>query len=115
MGGSAVVFDITVKREHAANVIRIVGELAQETIQQFIDVIENITSENKDPIIIDMSHIDFLDSKGAGYLLQMKQKLNGREVALAEVPESIHRVLMRLMVIDQFRTFKTLEDALKRI
>jgi anti-anti-sigma factor len=96
-----------------ATLMSIVGDLSFETVGALKTQIERITADNRRPVVMDLSDVDFIDSKGAGFLLQMKQKLNDRKLALASVPSRVRNTLDRLHIVEQFRVFVSTDDALR--
>ncbi|MFA6450647.1 MAG: STAS domain-containing protein [bacterium] len=106
----------TVKHETYANVIKVSGDFCFETVQMVRPVVEELFKLDRKGIIFDLSEVEFIDSKGAGFLLDVKRCLrNGRRVMLAAIPPQILAVLSRLMIAEQFKMCKTVEEALIKI
>ena len=108
-------FNAEIRHEGRANVIYVSGEFSFDIVDRLQAAVDELKMKNQDPIVMDLSQVDFIDSKGAAFLIGMKQSFNGREVVLAGVPKNVHNVLLRLSVAERFRMFGTAEDALRRI
>ncbi|MFA6450648.1 MAG: STAS domain-containing protein [bacterium] len=111
-----MVSDAIVRHEANANVIKMTGELTGETVRQALFIFNQACNQNQDGFIFDFSDVDFVDSKGAGFLLGAKQKMSGkRRIILAAMPSQILAVLTRLMIAEQFKVCATVEEALKKM
>ncbi len=111
-----MVFDMSVRHEEKANVIRITGDLSNETVGQLQSLVNRLMNENEKAFIFDLSLLDFIDSKGAGTFLQLKRQTTGkRTIALAAVNSNIKNVLTRLMIADQFRFYSSVDEAISRV
>ncbi|HOO56868.1 MAG TPA: STAS domain-containing protein [bacterium] len=106
---------VELHNESGVNIIKLSGDLSHDTIQQLQQDIEYAVEGNSGSVIFDMSDLDFVDSKGAGFLVRYSNSLQGRKVGLANLPDNIRNVLMRLNIVEQFRTFSSLGDAVRRI
>jgi anti-anti-sigma factor len=95
--------------------IKLSGEMAGEYLDVLRMSIDEIKGENNLPVIIDMSGLTFIDSKGAAFLLNVKQKFNDRKIALATVPADVKNTLTRLHIDEQYRIFSNKEEAIMRI
>jgi anti-anti-sigma factor len=110
-----VVFDLNVENDPKASVIHISGDLCIDTVETLETLVRQTLARTAVPVVLDMKNLDFIDSKGVGFLLKLKTISDGRNVVLADVNPAVHNTLMRLFVTDKFRTFKTVEDALKKL
>ncbi|HPI78043.1 MAG TPA: STAS domain-containing protein [bacterium] len=97
------------------NMIKLTGEMVGEYLEALIFAIDEVKSGNNLPVIIDMAGLTFIDSKGAAFLLNVKQKFNDRKIALAAVPADVRNTLARLHIDEQYRIFSNKEEALMRI
>jgi anti-anti-sigma factor len=111
-----VVNGATVCHEEKANVVKVTGELTGETVGQIQFTVNQLLNQNQDGFIFDFSGLDFIDSKGAGFLLGLKQRTGGkRRIVLAAMTSKISAVLARLMIAEQFKVCATVEEALKKM
>ena len=109
-------FDTEVNSEGNVIVVKISGELCSETVGRAQAIVAEAADRSSNGIVFDMSGLDFLDSKGAGFLLQMKKNYTGkRAVALAGVQGTIKAILTRLMITEQFKVYHTVEDAVNKM
>ena len=99
-------------RKHGCNIVEVIGELAFDTVEQLQEAMNGIKIDNSDPIIIDMSRLDFIDSRGAAFLLWTKENFEGRPIALAEIPIPVYDTLAGLYLTDRFPVFCSVKDAL---
>ena len=105
-----------VRTEANANIIKVPSELAHNTVGQIQFIVNQIVNQNEKGLILDFTDVDFVDSKGAGFLLGLKKIITGkRQVVLATVSPKILGVLNRMMIAEQFKVCKTVEDALKKM
>jgi len=75
--------------------------------------VNEILKQNKTGLVFDLSGVEFIDSKGAAFLLDVKKCVYGkRPVVLASVPAYILAVLSRMTIADRFRIFRSVDDAL---
>lgn len=109
-----MVFDLKADYKPNATVIQIGGDLAIDSVDRLDAAVRDALMKSGNPIILDMKGLDFVDSKGAGFLLKLKEKVNGRQIVLAEVSPSVNNVLQRLSVSEHYKIHRTLEEALKR-
>ncbi|HOX29170.1 MAG TPA: STAS domain-containing protein [bacterium] len=110
-----MVFDISLKHDAKCNVIRLKGDLAHDTVGSVQASMQALTIGNMEPLVFDFSDLDFIDSKGAGFLLQLKQKAKGRKIVLVGLSSPIFNVLERLQVTEQYKVFRTLDEAMMKL
>ncbi len=109
-------FNLEERQEGNATVIKLSGELCNDTVGRAQALVADVANKTSRGIVFDLTCLDFVDSKGAGFLLQMKKIYNGnRAIVLAGLQGSIKSVLTRLMITEQIKTYNTVEDAVKRM
>ena len=105
----------TVRYETNAIVIKLSGDFCYDTVGPVYTCVNDILKQNKNGLIFDLSGVEFIDSKGAGFLVDVKNCVNGkRPIMLAAVPPNILAVLTRLMIANRFKIFKKVADALRK-
>lgn len=98
-----------------ADVLRLGGDLAIDTVKNLDGIMKELAGRGKRPIIVDMSELEFIDSRGAAVLIALNYKLRNRMIVLAGVPYTIRRVLSRMFIMDQFTVFKSVDEARRDI
>jgi anti-sigma B factor antagonist len=95
---------LAVDREGSGAVIAIAGELEFGTAASLRTVLIDLAHEPVDPVIVDLSGIEFIDSTGLSLLVQAKQRFEsqGRRFALRRPPHRVVRVLETSGLADLF-------------
>ena len=79
------------------------------------DLLHELIDQKKSQVIIDLSRVDWMNSTGLGLLisgLTTLRKADG-ELKLANVTEKIQSLLTITKLITVFKTFDSVEDAVK--
>ena len=87
-----------------------------EDTKDFNETLHKLIEEGKKNIIIDVSHVKFMNSSGLGMLiggLTTVKKSEGRLI-LAGVTEKIESLLIITKLITIFETSDTVDDAVKK-
>ena len=103
----------SIKRRHEVNMIHLSGDLAFDTFDKIQLAIDRLQEKNGDPVVLDLSDVEYLDSRGASFLLSVKRQLSDRAVTLCAVPPFVYKVLSILGLTEQFRIFDSVEEAMK--
>ena len=98
-----------------ADVLRLSGDLAIDTVKKLDGIVRKLAERGKHPLIIDMSELEFIDSRGAAVLIALNYKLTNKTIVFASVPHMIREVLSRMFIMDQFTVFKTVDEARRNI
>jgi len=102
--------------ETNAVVIKLLGDFCYDTVGPVYPFVNDILKKCPDSLIFDLAKVEFIDSKGAGFFIDVKKcGRNDRGVLLAAVPYNILVVLNRLMIAGRFKICKTVAEALEKI
>jgi anti-sigma B factor antagonist len=94
-------------------VVELQGELDSDDAELLKKTIEDIVSQNKINIVLDMSGVGFIDSRGLSILLWVRDYCiqNRRELRLAGLDENCTRIITRLD--SEFDRYTELAEAVK--
>jgi anti-anti-sigma factor len=81
-------------RSGDGTVVVLAGELDLSTVVQAEDVLFRVEHETEGPLIVDLSHLTFIDSTGLRLILAAHARAikRGRPCAIVRGPEAVHRV-----------------------
>lgn len=107
--------EVTDGKEAKTKVVHISGELDEVSIEQLkgaIDPLLNDTSVTQ--LIFDFGKLEFINSKGIGYLVSVQTHLakDGRSMAIAAAPEPVMDVISLVGLTNIIPYHNTLEEAL---
>lgn len=110
--------ELTVKSEirKGAAVVTVSGRVDSVTAGALDEQLARIAKENS-KLVLDMQGVTYLSSAGVRAIvrtLQSAQKAGG-EVFLANVSDSVERVLETVGMLHLLRTFRAVDDALKAL
>jgi anti-sigma B factor antagonist len=96
-------------------VVELQGELDSDAAELFERSIADIIAQNKTNIVIDMSGVGFIDSKGLEVLLWARDycNQNRRELRLAGLDENCTRILEITRLDSEFDLYVELTEAVK--
>ena len=85
-----------------------------ESARQFSEVMAEILGEESRGVIVDLTHINYVDSTGLGELVGYLQRFNdaGRALALLNPHERITNLLKLTGLDKEFPTFTEIEEAI---
>lgn len=83
---------------------------------EFKDAMRGETDCGPDLVVLDLSHVDFIDSSGLGAIVAaMKHMGQERKLALAGLTPTVERVFKLTRMDSVFSVFPTLEGALAEL
>jgi anti-anti-sigma factor len=94
----------------SVDVLRIIGDLSWDTVYQINSSTEKLAGREGVPLVIDLSGLEFIDSKGIGFLLALRFAFKDKDVSLVCVPSDIKKVLERTFVLGRFHVYKNVSD-----
>ncbi|MCH7516106.1 MAG: STAS domain-containing protein [Bacteroidetes bacterium] len=107
---------IKVSEKYDAVIISLKGNvIGGEDTKNFNETLHKLIKESKKNVIIDVSHVKFMNSSGLGMLiggLTTVKKAEGRLI-LAGVTEKIESLLIITKLITIFETSDNVDDAVK--
>lgn len=91
------------------------GAVAQDDVEVFNRAIEEQRNQSQGRLVIDCTHLSFLDSRGIEALWDFadQQKAAGRSPKLAAVQEVTREILELTGVAEHFEIFDTPENAVR--
>lgn len=108
-------FEAELKEGERADVLYLRGDMAFDTLKGIQRVVEKLISRGRQPLVIEMSKVEFVDSKGAAQILQLKYTLSMKKVAMACLQWKVRNVLERLHILDNYKVFKSEEEAVRLV
>jgi anti-sigma B factor antagonist len=96
-------------------VVELQGELDSDDAELLKKTIEDIVSQNKINIVLDMSGVGFIDSRGLSILLWVRDYCiqNRRELRLAGLDENCTRIMEITRLDSEFDRYTELAEAVK--
>jgi anti-sigma B factor antagonist len=86
---------LSVAHEDAGVVVLVGGDLEFGTAATLRSTLIDLAQRGHNPVVVDLSQLDFIDSSGLSLLVQAKQRIEsqGHEFALRNPTERVQRVL----------------------
>jgi len=106
---------IQVQDYNEVTVVELQGELDGDFVELLEDTITSIVKKRKTGVVIDMSGVGFIDSKGLEQLLWARDYCNDnkRAMRLAGLDENCARILEITRLADEFDHYAELAEAVK--
>ena len=106
---------IQVQDYNEVTVVELQGELDGDFVEMLEDTITSIVKKRKTGVVIDMSGVGFIDSKGLEQLLWARDYCNDnkRAMRLAGLDENCARILEITRLADGFDHYAELAEAVK--
>jgi len=92
------------------DVLRISGELAWDTVQLMENTAGKLELRDGVPLVIDLTNLEFIDSRGIGFLLRLRFAYEDKAVSLASIPHNVRKVLERTFVLNRFFVSRSVSD-----
>lgn len=98
-------------------VVELQGELEGDVVELFQNTIADIIGEHKTGIVLDMSGVGFIDSRGLEQLLWSRDycNKNKRELRLAGLDENCMRILEITRLGNEFDHYAELAQAVRSL
>ena len=98
-------------------VVELQGELEGDVVELFQNTIADIIGEHKTGIVLDMSGVGFIDSRGLEQLLWSRDycNKNERELRLAGLDENCMRILEITRLGNEFDHYAELAQAVRSL
>ena len=109
------IFTIRIQYMAGADVLKINGDLAWDTVDRLRKAVYNMDEREGLPLILDLSGLDFIDSKGMSCLQNIRFAIDGKSVVLAGVPKNILRTLERTQIRRLFKIFNDVSEAIESL
>ncbi len=96
-------------------VVEVHGDLDIDVVEMFQDAIIDVVAKDRVGVVLDMSGVGFIDSKGLEQLLWARDYCNEntRELRLAGLDENCLRILEITRLSDEFAHYAELSEAVK--
>ena len=96
-------------------VVELQGDLDSDFAELFQNTITNIIAAHRSGIVLDMSNVGFIDSKGLEQLLWARDYCNEKksQLRLAGLEESIIKILEVTRLESEFNRYAELTEAVK--
>lgn len=106
---------IKIQDYNDVTVVEMQGELDSEAAELFEKNVADIIAQNKSNIVLDMSGVGFIDSRGLSVLLWVRDycNQNRRELRLAGLDENCTRILEITRLDSEFDLYGELAEAVK--
>jgi len=99
-------------------IVKIKGELDLLTAETFRNLVERaITREKAQHLILDLEHVDFIDSSGLGVILGRYRRIReqGGNMAIVGVKPHVKRVLELAGILGIVKVYHQTEQALQEV
>jgi anti-sigma B factor antagonist len=109
MGG----FELTVQHlDGGGSVVRVRGALDVAYAYRFDEALRQAERQGQDPLVVDLSEIDFVDSTGLARLVAARRRARrtGRRLVLVRGPASVQR-LFSVVALEEHFEFVPTADA----
>ena len=87
--------EVSARWEEGTCILALRGEARLETVQRLDDATSEVFDRGASRVLLDMTHLAFMDSASAGALLRLHQEVDGRGGSL--VLFGLQRVIQRLL------------------
>lgn len=104
------ILKITFNDTGIVDVLKLEGDLAWDTVALMRDAKEVVSGRNGIPLVLDLSGLDFIDSKGISFLLKLRFMIEDKPVSLVSIPACIKTVLERTFVLNRFFVYKSISE-----
>ena len=96
-------------------VVELQGELTDDFVDQLKTMVQNLIGQQKPGIVLDMSKVSFIDSKGLEQLLWVRDYCyeNNSQLKLAGLDENCSRILEITRLKNDFDHHDELAEAVK--
>ncbi len=107
-------FRLEVRRQGAATVISVSGELDLASSPALQEELDRAAGSDSQTLIIDLRELDFMDSTGLSVLVRAHQRTEeqGRQLAMVKGPQQVQRLLSLTGVADRLTLVDTPEELL---
>ncbi|GAB4189996.1 MAG: hypothetical protein Kow00105_04350 [Phycisphaeraceae bacterium] len=107
--------EIKEQTQGAVTVLEPQGALTQDDAEQFMDRLMQVVAESAGRLVVDLSQVPFVDSRGLEVLVEANEQLNasGRALKLCAVNETIREVLDLTGLAPRFDHFDDMNSALR--
>ena len=88
-----------------------------ESAHQFTRYLDGVLKERSPAVLIDLTHINYVDSTGLGELVGYLQRFTrqGRSLALANPHQRVRALLKLTKLDDIFSIYDSVDDAIKEL
>jgi anti-sigma B factor antagonist len=101
------------ERRDGAVIVHLVGELDLYNAPSLREALLELAHEQPERLVVDLSHVDFVDSTALGVLIETRAKLENRKAFLLAAPGSdTHRALTISGLARHLSLHETVEAAL---
>ena len=107
-------FRVEVRSEGTAAVVVVSGELDLASGPELEDVLERVSNDPAQLLIIDLREVDFMDSTGLSIIVRAHQRFaeDGRRLGLVRGPSQVQRLLDLTGVAERLPLVDTPEELL---
>ncbi len=102
---------LKIKSTQTTHVVSLKGELAFDTVGALKNYLDGLPELNRLPVVLDMSEVEFVDSKGAGFIVQLNERLSREGLFISELQPQIKEIFRRLFLLERLKVFKKTEEA----
>ncbi len=96
-------------------VVELQGEWDSDSVELFQSTINDIITDKKAGIVLNMSDLGFIDSAGLGQLLNLRELCNKNkcQIRLAGLDETLLKILEVTRLKNEFECYAELTEAVK--
>ncbi len=104
------------RQENEITVIELKGNIMEEQDRiLFYDKLQDLIQQNRKKVVLDLSKVDWINSRGLGMLISglTTMRHNEGELKLAVVAEKVRSLLTLTRLITAFEVYDTVEEAVR--
>jgi len=108
--------EITEGSSPSVKIVKLIGELDEVTMEDLkVRIDPLLEDQSNHQIVLDLEKLQFINSKGIGYLVSIRTHLakDGRTLILAAASEPVMDVISLVGLTNIMPYYDTLEEALK--
>lgn len=106
---------ISEQRHGAVMVVKPEGALVEDSVSTFLEQLERLHRETMGRVVVDLSEVPFVDSRGLEALLEVTEKMGrqGRALRLCGVNETVREVLELTELSPQLEQYEDANRAVR--
>lgn len=107
-------FNVNVRKEGAAAVVAVVGELDLASGPELESQLDQLTPPDTQLVVVDLRQLDFMDSTGLSIIVRAHQRLAGEgcEMGLVRGSQQVQRLLDLTGVAERLRLVDSPDELL---
>ncbi len=107
--------DFNITKEDDITVIHVVGDLVAGKLYDIKKRTNELLQEDNPKIILDLTDVNFVDSSGVGFLINILKTLASKNIGLkiANINDTVKNVLKQMKLYSFFEHYESVDEALE--